>query len=181
MEQNAQTNDPTGRLAGLRALLEAAEAEYAILEHEATIATARQGAESGLGTLRNMAPAFILKTEAGYLAAVIRGDTRLAYKKIKQRLGLKNVSLAGPEQVREVSVAEVGYVSLVNPGLKTIVDEKLLEVDVVYGGCGVPNTTLQIRPADLVRAAQAEVFDFSELKNSQGSDKPQRHEDHKGF
>jgi len=47
-----------------------------------------------------MAPTFILQTEAGYLAAIIQGDTRLSYKKIKQKLGLKNVSLAAPEQVK---------------------------------------------------------------------------------
>jgi len=47
-----------------------------------------------------MAPTFILRSEAGYLAAIIRGDTRLSYKKIKQKLKLKNLCLATPEQIR---------------------------------------------------------------------------------
>jgi len=113
-----------------------------------------------------MAPCFILKTEAGYLAAILRGDTRLSYPKLKRQLGLKNVSLASPEQVREVTGAEVGSVALVNPGLKTLVDEKVLLMDVVYGGCGVPNHTLQIAPQDLVAAVQAQVLDISEPKQN---------------
>jgi prolyl-tRNA editing enzyme YbaK/EbsC (Cys-tRNA(Pro) deacylase) len=31
--------------------------------------------------------------------------------------------------------------------------------------CGMPKTTLQIRPQDLVRATRARVFDFCERKN----------------
>ncbi len=113
-----------------------------------------------------MAPTFILRTEAGYLAAVIRGDTRLSYKKIKRELGLKNVSLAAPEQVRELTGAEVGHVSLVNPGLKTIIDGRVLEVETVYGGTGVPNSTLKISPQDMVTITQAQVFEFAEPKEN---------------
>jgi prolyl-tRNA editing enzyme YbaK/EbsC (Cys-tRNA(Pro) deacylase) len=74
-----------------------------------------------------MASTLILRTEAGYLAAIVRGDTRLSYKKIKQKLGLKNVSLAAPEQVKQLTGSEVGHVALVNHGLTTIVDERVTE------------------------------------------------------
>jgi prolyl-tRNA editing enzyme YbaK/EbsC (Cys-tRNA(Pro) deacylase) len=154
----------TERLSELKSLLDEAGIAYAILEHEQTISTAQEGAQTGLGTLSSMVPTFILKTEAGYLAAIIRGDTRLAYKKIKQQLSLKNISLASVDQVREVSGAEVGYVSLVNPGMETIVDEKVIAMDVVYGGCGEPRYTLRIQPKDLVAIVQARVFDFTEPK-----------------
>jgi prolyl-tRNA editing enzyme YbaK/EbsC (Cys-tRNA(Pro) deacylase) len=36
-----------------------------------------------------MAPTLILQSEKGYLAAIIPGDRRLVYKKIKKELGLK--------------------------------------------------------------------------------------------
>ncbi len=66
----------------------------------------------------------------------MRGDTRLSYKKIKRRLGLKNVSLAAPERVKQLTGSEVGQVALVNFGLKTIVDERVTQVETIYGGCG---------------------------------------------
>ncbi len=41
---------------------------------------------------------------------IIRGDKRLSYRKIKSELGLTNVSLATPEQVKELTGVEVGRV-----------------------------------------------------------------------
>lgn len=148
----------------LRQLLDQQEAIYFFLEHEITLATAEMGPENGVGGLSEMAPTFILKTERGFIAAVISGDSRIAYKKIKKELGLKDVSLARPELVRELTGAEIGYVSMINPDLDTIIDGHLTEQAWACGGCGVPKTTLKIQPGDLVRATGARVFDFTERK-----------------
>ena len=148
----------------LQQVLDASGAAYKILAHAETVTSAEDGVEKGFGALSVMAPTLVLKTETGWLVAVIGGGTRLSYKKIKQGLGLKNISLATPEQVLEATGAGVGTVSLVNPGLPTIIDQRLLEQDMVYGGCGVPQRTLCIRAADLVAVTGARVFDFTELK-----------------
>jgi prolyl-tRNA editing enzyme YbaK/EbsC (Cys-tRNA(Pro) deacylase) len=159
---NTEPDSPC--IAQLKARLDAAGADYAILVHEQNLSSAEDGAQTGLGSLAEMAPTFILHSETGYLAAIVRGDTRLNYKKIKQKLGLKNVSLAAPEQVKELTGAQIGYVSLLNPGLATIVDERLLAIPTIYGGCGEANHTLQTSPQVVVALNQAQVFDFSELK-----------------
>jgi len=159
------TDEEAARLDALRQTLEAAKVDYTLLAHDLSIRSAQEGADQGFGSLANMAPTFILRSESGYLAAVIRGDQRLSYRKIKQGLGLKNLSLATPEQVRQVTGAEVGCVSLLNAGLLTILDGRLAELDTVCGGCGVPRHTLKINPRDLIALAQAQVFDFAEPKN----------------
>ena len=161
-------NEQQTQAGKLRSILEEAGADYDLLKHEETLRSAEDGVEQGLGTLREMAPTFILKTEAGFMAAIISGETRLSYKKIKKRFGLKNVALAKPEQVSELTGAEVGYVSLINPGLPTIIDDRLLQLHKVFGGCGVPHMSLRIRAADLVRLTGATVFDFAELKTPGG-------------
>jgi prolyl-tRNA editing enzyme YbaK/EbsC (Cys-tRNA(Pro) deacylase) len=148
----------------LKQLLHEARAQYRFIAHSETIQTAQQGFEEGLGNISEMAPTFILASEQGYLAAVIRGDTRLSYKKIKKEMRLKNVSLATPDQVKQVTGAQVGQVSLINPGLPTIIDPLLLEKALVYGGCGVACNTLELNPQDLVLITQARVFDFTEKK-----------------
>jgi prolyl-tRNA editing enzyme YbaK/EbsC (Cys-tRNA(Pro) deacylase) len=157
------------RLSQLKSCLDAAGVSYAILVHAQNISSAQDGAQTGLGDLSAMAPTFILRTEAGYIAAIIRGDTRLSYKKIKQKLGLKNVSLAAPEQVLQLTGSEVGHVSLVNQGLPAILDERVLEIETIYGGTGEPNHTLCISPQALVILTQAQVFDFTELKEQLSS------------
>ncbi len=153
------------RLNQLREALDVAHAHYTLLAHDPTIRSAQEGAEQGLGELANMAPTFILRSETGYLAAIIRGDTRLSYKKIRQKLKLKDLCLATPEQVQQVTGSEVGYVSLFNSGIMTIVDLRLTDLDMIYGGCGVPRHTLKINPQDLIVVTRAQVFDFTELKD----------------
>ena len=153
------------RLSQLKEALNAANVNYTLFAHDLPIRSAQEGAEQGFGELANMAPTFILRSETGYLAAIIRGDTRLSYKKIRQKLKLKNVCLATPEQVGQVTGSEVGYVSLFNAGVMTIMDSRLTELDTIYGGCGVPCYTLKINPQDLIALAQAQVFDFAEPKD----------------
>lgn len=150
----------------LKKYLDGARISYSVLAHEQNLSSAQDGMQAGLGTLSMMAPTFVLQTEAGFLAAIIRGDTRLSYKKIKQKLGLKNVALAPSEQVKLLTGSEVGKVALVNHGLNTIVDERVMEMATIYGGCGEANYTLIIRPQDVITLTQAQVFDFTELKEN---------------
>jgi prolyl-tRNA editing enzyme YbaK/EbsC (Cys-tRNA(Pro) deacylase) len=162
--KKSTSNDESVRLSELKMYLDGMGIAYTILVHAQNISSAQDGAQTGLGALSAMAPTFILRTEAGYLAAIIRGDTRLSYKKIKQKLGLKNVSLAAPEQVKQLTGSEVGSVALVNHGLKTIVDERVTEAATIYGGSGEPNHTLRISPQAVITLTRAQVFDFTERK-----------------
>jgi prolyl-tRNA editing enzyme YbaK/EbsC (Cys-tRNA(Pro) deacylase) len=163
-QQGALSVGEAARLKNLRDALQAAHADFSLLAHDLPTRSAQDGVEQGFGALASMAPTFILRAETGYLAAIIRGDTRLVYKKIKQKLSLKNISLATPEQVKLMTGAEVGYVSLVNWGLPTLIDSRLAEMNTIYGGCGVPYHTLKIDPRDLIALLQAQVFDFTEPK-----------------
>lgn len=152
------------QLSRLKETLDAAGVHYVIHAHSLAIQSAQDGVEQGFGRLANMAPTLILRSENNYLAAIVRGDTRVSYKKIKRYLKLKNLSLASPEQVQQVTGSEIGYVSLINSGVATIIDSRVAEMDTIYGGCGIPNYTLQLNPQDLIAIVQAQVFDFTEPK-----------------
>jgi prolyl-tRNA editing enzyme YbaK/EbsC (Cys-tRNA(Pro) deacylase) len=71
-----------------------------------------------------------------------------------------------PEQVKELTGAEAGRVPLVNPGLKTIVNARGIEIGTVFGGTGVPNSTLRISPQAVMMVTQAQVFDFAVPKEN---------------
>jgi Cys-tRNA(Pro)/Cys-tRNA(Cys) deacylase len=166
---NADQDDKLGqgeakRLDRLREILDEAAADYRILSHSETIVSAEDGVERGMGSFAEMAPTLILETEKGHIAAIISGETRLSYKKIKKALGLKDVSLAKPDVVLRETGAQVGTVSLINQEFPTIVDSQLIRADAVYGGCGVQRHTLRINPIDLINVTQARVFDFTEPK-----------------
>jgi|GEM_PF-733371 len=158
------TENEENRLDQLKQILKNANVNYEILTHDETIISAEDGVKSGIGNLAEMAPTMILETEKGFIAAIISGRTRLSYKKIKKMLGLKNISLAKPDEVLQVTVAEVGTVSLVNLELPTIIDSLIMDATFVYGGCGVPRRTLRIDPSGLINVTNAKVFDFTESK-----------------
>ena len=157
-------SDPP-QVAHLRTTLDAAGARYRILHHPETVNSAVDGASHGFGALEQMAPTLILRTEQGYLAAIISGTTRLSYKKIKKHLGLKDVSMASPAEVLEVTGAEVGAVAMVNLGLRTFIDSQIPPKGEVFGGCGIPRYSLAIHASDLISITTAEVFDFTEPRN----------------
>lgn len=150
----------------LRALLDAAGARFRILQHEHTFHSAQDGVTGGLGTLAQMTPTLILRSENGYLAAIICGDTKIAWKKIRKHLGLRNVALATADEVVQVAGAAPGTVAMVNPGLRTLVDERVAAQSEVFGGCGVSNFSLAIGGMDLIRATAADVFDFTEARTT---------------
>jgi prolyl-tRNA editing enzyme YbaK/EbsC (Cys-tRNA(Pro) deacylase) len=154
------------RLRQLRQLLDEAQAQYEIIPHSETVSSAQDGVAQGLGTLAQMAPTFLLRSDQGWISAIVSGESRLAYKKIRKQLGLKDVALAKPDVVQQVTGSPIGTVALINPGLRTIVDSRLTALESVYGGCGVPRHTLRIRVQDLIAITQAQVFDFTELKGN---------------
>lgn len=154
------------QLKTLLGILDSAQANYSILTNAQTVKSADDGVIQGIGQLHQMAPTFLIQSENGWICAVISGQSRLSYKKIKKQLGLKNISLAKPDDVESVTGSKIGSVALINPGLLTIVDCHLLTLESVYGGCGVPHHTLHISVSDLVAVSQAQVFDFTELKTT---------------
>ena len=159
-------DNKNSHIVDLQNILDKNNIEYKIIIHRYNIATVEDARELFPDDIDKLAPTLILKADGNYLAAIVSGETRISIKKIKKQLLLKNVSFADPQTVKQLSGSELGQVSLVNPALKTIIDLRVLENDVVYGGCGVEKHTLKIKPEDLVRINHALVFDFSEEKNN---------------
>jgi prolyl-tRNA editing enzyme YbaK/EbsC (Cys-tRNA(Pro) deacylase) len=155
------------RLRQLRQALDQARVQYQIICHADAIDSPEQGVTHGFGRLAEMAPAFLLQSNRGWLCAIISGESRLVYKKIRKQLGLKDVALAKPDVVQQVTGATVGTVSLINPDIPTIIDQHLTDLETVYGGCGVPRHTLQVRVSDLIAVTHAQVFDFAVLKDAE--------------
>jgi len=154
----------TGLPPALQQALDAAGVAYEVLAHAATLHRAEDGVTHFGVPLEQMAPTLVLHTERGPLVATLSGATRLSFKKIKKALGLRNVSLAPRDEVVALTGAEPGVVALVNPGLPTLVDLRLLAQPWAYGGCGVPARTLKMRPADVVAVTGAQVLDITEDK-----------------
>lgn len=95
------------------------------------------------------------------LAALVPGDRKVDYNKLKKVAGSTSLRLADPDEVRKLTGYLLGYTPPVAwlTDLPAYIDIQALKEDVVYAGSGEPHTILKIRSYDLVRAADAEVVD----------------------
>jgi prolyl-tRNA editing enzyme YbaK/EbsC (Cys-tRNA(Pro) deacylase) len=154
------------KLEELETLLKAAQADYSVLKTDITVKSAAEGAAALGISLGETTPTLIIKINSDHIAAIICGDTRLSFKKLKQSLGIKDATLANPETVLKITGAQIGDVCLINPGLKTIIDSNVSKNKYCYGGCGIPKATLRIDTHDLIRITNAQILDVAEARSS---------------
>ncbi|MBD3922155.1 YbaK/EbsC family protein [Paenibacillus sp. PR3] len=125
---------------------------YEIIEHTKQIHSAQEGAEYFGIDIGQTAPTLIMKTDKGYYAVIICGDYgRVDLEAMKALLNVEQLRLAKPNEVEQVTGSKIGSVALINSGLPTIIDKQLFRYDYVYGGTGVPQTTLKLPPDAIVQ------------------------------
>ena len=142
------------------------DVDYELFKDKIPLKTTNTGAAEYGINLSEAAPTLIIKVDEAIMSAIIRGDTRISFKKLKELLTITRIRLAKPEEVYNLTGSKIGDVSLINEGIKTLMDKKILENKYVYGGCGVPNHTLKIKVIDLIKLTNATVVDFTHLKTN---------------
>ncbi len=134
----------------LLSILKNQQIDYEIIEHSTQINTAQEGADYFGINIGQTAPTLLLKTEKGYNALIISGDYgRVDFELLKEILQIQEIKLAKPKEVEQVTGSRIGSVSLINPSLPTIIDRELYRFPYIYGGTGIPQTTLKIQPKDI--------------------------------
>jgi len=112
-------------------------------------------------TMSEAIPTLIFKTEKGFIAVQKRTDTKINSSKLKKLAGVNNLNFASPEDLKELGV-EIGIVPLTGLSFPHYIDEKVLEVPVVYGGNGSKSYALKLNSRDLVEVNKAIIGDFTE-------------------
>ena len=156
----------TNKLIKLEEILQSQQADYTFLKDSVNFKTSEEGAAHYGVSMSETTPTLILKSKDKFFAAIICGDTKIVFKKLKQALGVKDLSMADPETVHQLTGAHVGYVSMINEGLPTVIDNQVLNNEKCFGGCGVRDVSLQINTRDLINITDARLFDFAELKSN---------------
>ncbi|MGF7031579.1 prolyl-tRNA editing enzyme YbaK/EbsC (Cys-tRNA(Pro) deacylase) [Paenibacillus mucilaginosus] len=134
----------------LISLLKSQHVDFEVIEHGKPIHTAQEGADYFGIHIGQTTPTLLLKTDKGYYALVISGDYgRVDPVHLKELFHFQEIKLAKPQEVEKVTGSTVGSVALINPDIPTFIDRGLYRFDYVYGGTGVPQTTLKIRPKDI--------------------------------
>ncbi len=112
-----------------------------------------------------MVKTLLFRTDSGELALVmLGGDQHAVSGRLKKALGSRNISLADPERVREVTGYAVGSIPPFHwqpPGFRSFLDAALTEYEELGVGAGVWGQEIIITPSNLAAAAPAIVVDLT--------------------
>ncbi len=112
-----------------------------------------------------MVKTLIFRTGAGEHALVMLGGDKSAISgRLKKALGSRDIKLADPAAVKEITGYEIGSIPPFHwqpPGFRSLLDACLMDEEVLGVGAGVWGQEIMIAPVDLVSATGAEVVDLS--------------------
>ena len=112
-----------------------------------------------------MVKTLLFRTVEGRMALVMLGGDRHAISgQLKRALGSRNISLADPELVKEITGYAIGSIPPFHwqpAGFRSLVDAALTEYDVLGVGAGVWGQEIIMTPGDLVAASDAEVVNLT--------------------
>lgn len=115
---------------------------------------------------RQMVKTLIFETDKGVRALIMVGaDQNAVSGLLKKALGSRNISLAKPEIVKEVTGYVIGSIPPFHwqpEGFLSIVEESLMKEDLLGVGAGKWGNEILITPENLVRASSAKVLNLTD-------------------
>ena len=147
----------------IKNLLDKNKVYYKIFEHAPTPTS--EIASKVRGTpLERGAKALVLRSKGKFLMCVLPGNRKIDFRKVKQIIGSRKLSLATSEEVKKVTNCAIGGVppfgNLFN--ILVYLDKRLLNNEVVDFNAGLQTVSIEMRPADLVNLTGAVVGDFTD-------------------
>lgn len=115
---------------------------------------------------QQMVKTLIFEADTGERVLVmVGGDQNAISGQLKKAIGSRNIRMAGPEVVKATTGYEIGSIPPFHwqpTGFRSFLDEKLIAEPLLGVGAGQWGEEILITPANLVRAAQAQVVKLTE-------------------
>ncbi|QLI79185.1 aminoacyl-tRNA deacylase [Bacillus pumilus] len=113
---------------------------------------------------RQMIKTLIFETGEGeQLLVMVGADQHIKSGKLKKAAGSRNIKMASPEKVLEVTGYRIGSIPPFcwqPEGFRTIIEASLLEEEILGVGAGEWGNEILITPEQLVRASKAVPYDI---------------------
>lgn len=132
-------------------LLDEEDVEYEVMEHE-PVYTSEDAAKIRDTDVSMGAKALVLMADKKPVLVVVPGNERLDFKKFKKEFGVKDLRMAKPNEVKEVTSLEIGAIPPVGKamGLESYYDNSFKEKDIVAFNAGSHTKSIKIQAQDLI-------------------------------
>lgn len=153
--------------------------EYRLYEHAPVYTSEEAATVRGDASLHQGAKAMVLKivnyqlkinnSKSGFpgpdfVMAVLPGDKKIDFKKLRKHLQVKDLRFASPEEVEVVVGAKIGAVSPFGniSGLRVILEESIRDNEEIVFNVGQHTQSVKMKLADYLRLVKPEVLAFAQ-------------------
>lgn len=147
----------------IKNFLDSRRVSYEVFEH-GPVYTSEQAARVRGEPLSSGVKSLVFKAEDDFILALVPGDKKADFAKLRSISGKKNIRLATPEEVLKVCNCEIGSVhpfgNLMGSGIKTCMDRSILQNTRVNFNVGLHTMTVRMSPQDLKEIIKPEVVDL---------------------
>ena len=134
---------------------------------EKTARTAQDAATALSCNVGAIVKSLLFSAEDVFILCLVSGDKRCSLNKLKKILEKKDVSMAKPEDVKEITGYTIGGVSPVGhlTKVKIYIDSSLKRFTTVFAAAGHPNCVFKINFNQLSNLTLGEIKDLIEWDN----------------
>lgn len=134
---------------------------FKVFIHKPVFTSQEAANERGL-ELKQGVKALVFKN-GKFILALLPGDKKVDAKKLSKLISVKDLRLAGPDEVLRITNCEIGSVHPFGffHNLETYMDEKVLENKIVDFNIGLHTESIAMKSEDLVKVIKPKILDFS--------------------
>ena len=126
--------------------------------------TALEAAESLNTDVGSIVKSLLFKSENNFILCLVSGDKRCSLNKLKKIKQQKDISMANPQSVKEVTGFTIGGVSPIGhlKEVEIFIDNNLKRFQNIYAAAGHPNCVYKVNFENLLKMTSGKVEDITE-------------------
>ena len=140
------------------------DASYKVMVLASSARTAQEAAESLNTDVGSIVKSLLFKSENNFILCLVSGDRRCSLNKLKKIKQQKNISMANPQSVKEVTGFTIGGVSPIGhlKEVEIFIDNNLKRFQNIYAAAGHPNCVYKVSFENLLKMTSGKVEDITE-------------------
>ena len=137
---------------------------YKVIELDSSARTAKEAAESLKTDVGSIVKSLLFRSQNNFFLCLVSGDKRCSLNKLKKIKNLKDISMANPQSVKEVTGFTIGGVSPIGhlEKIEIFIDNNLKRFEKIYAAAGHPHCVYKIDFENLIKITNGTVMDITE-------------------
>ena len=137
---------------------------YKVIVLDSSARTAKEAAKSLKTDVGSIVKSLLFRSQNNFFLCLVSGDKRCSLNKLKKIKNLKEISMANPQSVKEVTGFTIGGVSPIGhlEKIEIFIDNNLKRFEKIYAAAGHPHCVYKIDFENLIKITNGTVEDITE-------------------